>query len=118
MSDSKSFDDVIQAIHEALGVAECLLSEIGDDFRFLVGPLGEVEIVRRSRKGETFRPKIVVAELPGCDPMLWRPEHPAWMGVLERRRGAASPKEGNGQPEAKDDENGGSEPPAGAAGSS
>lgn len=89
MSDGKSFKHVIHAIHEALGTAERLLPKLGDDLRFVVGPLGKMEIVRRGRKGETLRPKIVIAELKGCDSMLWRPEHPAWMGVLEQRRALA-----------------------------
>ncbi len=114
MSDGKSFDDTITAIHEALGKAERLLSEIGDDLRFLVGPLGEMEIVRRGPKGATLRPKVVVARLPGCDPMLWRPEYLEAMSVLEPRPAAALPDDGGGQSAAEDSnaDNGGPEPPA------
>ena len=109
MSDGKSFKQVIQAIHEAIGTAERLLPKLGENLRFVVGPLGQMEIVRRGEQGETLRPKIVIAELKGCDSMLWRPEHPAWMGVLDPRRALPRNKT-NG-------ENGGSEPPLGAAGS-
>ncbi len=46
MSDGTSFDDVIIAIHEALGKAERQLPNLGDDLQFLVGE-GTLEIVRR-----------------------------------------------------------------------
>ncbi len=57
-------------------------------------------------------PKIVVAELKGCDPLLWRPEYPAWMRSLEPGRGAREvpSRGGNGQPPSDDDEESQSEP--------
>lgn len=99
LSDGTSFDDVIIAIHEALGKAERQLPNLGDGLQFLVGE-GTLEIVRRGPTGETLRPKVVVAELPGCDAMLWRPEHPAWIRCLEIRSHGEkpAPKNGNGQP--------------------
>ena len=118
MRDDKSFDDVIHAIHEALGKAERLLPRLGGDLQFLVGSSGGLEVVRRSRQGETLRPKVVISELKGCDPMLWRPEHRVLL--REPKPTTTSPKEGGGQPPAaseKEAENTASKPPAGTGGS-
>ncbi len=79
---------------------------LGRDLQLLVGA-GEVEIARRGPTGSTLRPKVVVAELKGCDPLLWRPEHPAWMRVLEARASRDAPAGGNGQPP---DDDAGAEP--------
>lgn len=97
--DDKEFEQAIQAIQESLSNAELELSRLGAELQFLVGT-GDIEIVRRGPTGETRRPKVVLAELKGCDPMLWRPEHPAWLRSLEVRSWgeATTRKGGNGQP--------------------
>ncbi len=81
----KKFEEAILAIHETLNKAERQLSRLGENLAFLISPNGDLEIVRRDEDGEPVRPKIVIAELTGTDPMFWRPEHPRWMKGLEPR---------------------------------
>ena len=88
MSEAISFDEAIQAIHQTLEQAENQLSRLGERLQFLIGPQGEVAIARRGKTGDTLRPKVVIAELAGCDPMLWRPDHPRWMRSLDPARDA------------------------------
>ncbi len=124
MSGGKKFEEAILAIHETLNKAERQLARLGEDLQFLIGDVGDVEIVRRTEKGEPVRPKIVIAELTGTDPMFWRPDHPRWLRKLEPQLDADPlvPKGGNGQPsatgEGEEGKNGGSEPPASTGGQS
>ncbi len=122
MGDEQAFAHAIHDIQETLNKAERQLARLGRDLQFLVGT-GDLEIVRRGPTGETKRPKMVVAELKGCDPMLWRPEHPAWMRSLVLRSWGEPKvaKKGNGQPGSSgtgEEENGGSEPPVSTGGRS
>lgn len=86
MSKQKTFDDAIQAIHRTLEEAEYQLSQLGEQLQFLVSPEGDVEIVRRGKSGQTVRPKIVIAQLKGCDPLLWRTDPPAWLRAIDPER--------------------------------
>ncbi len=86
MSNNKTLADAIDAIHRTFEEAEHQLSQLGGQLQFLISPGGEVEIVRRDKSGEAERPKSVIAELKGCDPMLWRGDCPAWLEVLSPRR--------------------------------
>ena len=114
MSDEQAFEQAIHEIQQTLNQAERQLSRLGSDLRFLVGA-GDLEIVRRDVRGGTLRPKVVVAELKGCDPMLWGPEHPAWMHALAPGHGTRQVPAagGNGQPASPDEERSdGPEPPS------
>ncbi len=71
MRDQQAFEQTIFDVQEAINNAERQIARLGRDLQFLVGT-GDLEIVRRDPTGETLRPKIVVAELKGCDPLLWR----------------------------------------------
>ncbi|MCP3964439.1 MAG: hypothetical protein GY719_41960 [bacterium] len=122
MTDDQALTEAIQSIHSTLEQAEHQLASLGESLQFLIGPEGEVEIVRRGRTGGTLRPKVVIAELKGCDPMFWRPDHPSWMHALDPERDAS--RQGGEvtgpppDPAAEGDvseEGGGTEPPAGAA---
>ncbi len=118
----KRFEQVIRAIQEHLSHAEAELARLGGELQFLVGA-SDLEIVRRGPTGMTRQPKLVVAELKGCDPMLWRPELPVWMRSLGHG-GGGEPRvrdEGGGQPApsgAGEEENGGSKPPESTGGRS
>ena len=83
MTDESAMKEALFAIHNAIEQAGYALSTLGEHLQFLVGPEGDIEIVRRSKTGETARPKVVIAKLDGCDPLLWRPEHPRWMQSLD-----------------------------------
>ena len=85
MTDESAMKEAIHAIHNAIEQAEYGLSKLGERLQFLVGPEGRIEIVRRSKTGDTVRPKLVIAKLGGSDPLLWRPEHPRWMQALDPR---------------------------------
>ncbi len=82
MPENKTFDEAIHTLHRTLEEAEHQLSELGGGLQFLVGLDGDVEIVRRTRSGKTERPKIVIAKLKGCDPVLWRGDVPSWLRSL------------------------------------
>ena len=116
MSDDKTFEEAVQAIHRPLEEAEHQLSQLGDRLQFLIGPGGEIEIARRGPTGETLRPKVVIARLAGCDAMLWRPDYPAWVHTLDpgRDAGAVEPGPPSGSPpgDAGSETEGGGEPPA------
>lgn len=86
MSNKKALDAAIHSIHRTFEEAEHQLSQLGGQLQFLIGPAGEVEIVRRGKTGEVERPKVVIAELKGCDPVLWRADCPAWLQVLAPSR--------------------------------
>ncbi len=105
MRDEQAFEQAICDIQETLNKAERQIARLGRDLQFLVGT-GDLEIVRRGATGETLRPKIVIAELKGCDPLLWRPEHAAWMHIVEPRgkRRKVATKGGNGRPPGDDDQ--------------
>ncbi len=114
MSDEQAFQQAIHTLQETINQMERQVVRLGNDLQLLVGT-GDVELVRRGPTGETVRPKVVVAELKGCDPMLWRPEHPAWMRAVVPGRGRPEvpAKGGNGQPPSDDDddEDDGERPP-------
>ncbi len=74
MPEEKAVSSAVSAIHQALEQAEYALSKLSTPLQFLIGHHGEIEIVRRTQAGDTIRPKVVIAELRGCDPMLWRPD--------------------------------------------
>lgn len=86
VTDEKTLDRAVLAIHGTLKEAEHQLSRLGERLQFLVLPDGVIEIVRRTGTGETVRPKVVIAELRGSDPMFWRIEHPRWLRVLDPER--------------------------------
>ena len=81
MPEEKAVDEAVTAIHAALEQAEFELAKLGPGLQFLVGHNGEIEIVRRTQTGETVRPKVVIAELRGCDPMLWRLDTAKWLKI-------------------------------------
>ena len=81
---------ISQTVQDALNLAETRMQSLEPDAQFLITAHGGVEIVLRAEDGETAEPKELVARLPGCDPSLWRPEHPAGAVALGRPyRGAA-----------------------------
>ncbi len=118
--DDKRFEPAILAIQEILNRAERQLSRLGEDLQFLIGPDGDVEIVRRGERGWPVRPKVVVAQLKGTDPMLWRAGHPRWLRALAPRREASLLllRGGSGQPAADGtlQRNDGDSEPPGAGG--
>ena len=123
MTSDEALAEAIQAIHLTLEQAEYQLARLGPRLQYLVGPEGRVEIVRRSETGSTLRPKVVIAELKGCDSMLWRPDHPGWMRMLDPERaeseglagdGGAPPSPDAGAGDGSADEGGGAGSPAGA----
>ena len=81
MSDDAA-EKIIKEIHQAFEQAEYCLAKLGDDIHFLVGVGGRIQIVRRTRKGQTAKPEVVVAELKGVDPLLWQPLLPSWLCML------------------------------------
>lgn len=91
MSDPRTVRQTVLRIHHHLEQAEYALSRLGPDLQFLVRVEGNLEIVRRTRRGETQRPKEVIARLDGCDPMLWRPEYPRWLWALTLRAAEIEP---------------------------
>ncbi len=66
----------LQTIQNLLDQAQDELAQLGDGLQFLVTPEGGVQIVRRDRDGLPAEPKRVIAELRGCDPLLWQAERP------------------------------------------
>ncbi len=66
----------LQTIQDLLDQAQHELGRLGRDLQFLVTPEGHVEIARRAPGGLPAKPKRVIAELRGCDPLLWQVEHP------------------------------------------
>ena len=116
MNDGKRFQQAVDAIQEHLSSAERALSSLGERLQFLVDS-NHLEIVRRGPTGKTLRPKVVIAELKGCDPMLWQPEHPGWMRSLEHRsRSMPLAGKGGSEPPARDggEEEDNPEPPVNA----
>ncbi len=66
----------LQTIQNLLDQVQHELAQLGPGLQFLVTPEGAVQIVRRDRDGLPAEPKRVIAELKGCDPLLWQAEHP------------------------------------------
>ncbi|MEM7586846.1 MAG: hypothetical protein AAF560_25880 [Acidobacteriota bacterium] len=71
-----SQDAAVKALHAAITQLEYALAQLGDGLQFLVKVEGGLEIVRRGEDGLPTRPKDVVAELAGADPLLWQAERP------------------------------------------
>ncbi len=69
-------DAAVKALHSAVTQLEFALAQLGDGLQFLVKVEGGLEIVRRGEDGLPNRPKDVVAELAGADPLLWQAERP------------------------------------------
>ncbi len=69
-------DAAVKALHTAVTQLEFALAQLGDGLQFLVKVEGGLEIVRRGEDGLPTRPKEVVAELAGADPLLWQAERP------------------------------------------
>ena len=67
---------ILQAIQESLNRAEHQLGRIAPDLQFLITPEGVLQIVRRDRDGLPAKPARALAELKGCDPLLWQAERP------------------------------------------
>lgn len=61
-------------LQSALTKAEAALQACGRDLQLLVTTDAGLEVVRRKATGEMVEPKVVVARLEGCDPLLWQPE--------------------------------------------
>ncbi len=66
----------LKVVQDLLSQAEHQLAKLGPDLQFLITPEGGVQIVRRTRDGLPAEPRRVIADLRGCDPLLWQAERP------------------------------------------
>ncbi len=66
----------LQTIQSILNQAERELAGLGAGLQFVITPEGIVEIVRRASSGLPAEPKRLIAQLRGCDPMMWQADRP------------------------------------------